>query len=203
MNSILQNILLLLTAFIGGFVLMSMELVYPRISVIWFGNILTVWAIDLSMSLIVISIGYWVGSWLLVQKKHPVRFYLISIYLIVAMFLSLINMTHHIILEKVSTLDVISGSVLFSILFMFPTMGLLAITGPLLVHLKSSITSQKAFSSSLIFGVSTMGGAIAMLVVGLYFLPYHGINYTVNFLIAILLANAILMSRINLKYQSI
>lgn len=193
MKSKQLSILLLITAFLSGFVLMSMELVYPRISIIWFGNVLSVWAIDLSMSLIVIAIGYWAGSWLLKRKKREITFYLLWIYLITAVYLLIMNLTHQVLLEKISSMDVITGSILFSMLFMFPTMGLLAVSGPLLVHLKNTVSPKKMYSSSLIFGVSTMGGAIAMLIIGLYSLPYLGIRITIYCLITLLVTNSLLI----------
>lgn len=188
-----SNILLLITAFLSGLVLMSMELVYPRISIIWFGNVLTVWAIDLSMSLVIIAIGYRIGSWLLKRKKREISYYLLLIYLITAVYLLIINLTYQVVLEKISSLDVIFGTILFSIFFMFPTMGLLAISGPLLVYLKNIVSPKNVSGSSIIFGVSTMGGAIAMLVIGLYSLPYLGIKITIYCLVTLLVSNGLLI----------
>lgn len=199
MGSKQSTILLLITAFLSGFVLMSMELVYPRVSIVWFGNVLVVWAIDLSMSLVVIAIGYWFGSWLLLRKKKEITSYLFLIYLTTAVYLILINLTHEIVLNQISTLDITLGTILFSILFMLPTMGLLAVSGPLLVHLKSTLSQKNVFSSSVIFGVSTLGGAIAMLVIGLYSLPYLGIKITVYCLVALLVINSLLIWSHKLK----
>jgi hypothetical protein len=199
MGSKYSTILLLITAFLSGFVLMSMELVYPRISIIWFGNVLAVWAIDLSMSLVAIAIGYWAGSRLLIRKKREITYYLLLIYLITAAYLVLINFTHQVVLEKISSLDVTFGSIVFSILFMFPTIGLLAISGPLLVHLKNTISPKNAFSSSVIFGVSTLGGALAMLIIGLYTLPHLGIRITIYCLVTLLVTNGVFILMYKLK----
>lgn len=193
MRSRSLTILLLLTAFLSGFVLMSMELIYPRISIIWFGNVLTVWAIDLSMSLTIIAIGYRFGSWLLKRKKRETTYYLLLIYLIAGIYLLIMNLTFQVILEKIASLDVALGSILFSIIFMLPTMGLLSVSGPLLVHLKNTISPQNTFSSSMIFGVSTLGGAIAMLAVGFYSLPYLGLRITIYCLVALLVTNCLLI----------
>jgi hypothetical protein len=199
MGSKYSTILLLITAFLSGFVLMSMELVYPRISIIWFGNVLAVWAIDLSMSLVAIAIGYWAGSRLLIRKKREITYYLLLIYLTTAAYLVLINFTHQVVLEKISSLDVTFGSIVFSILFMFPTIGLLAISGPLLVHLKNTISPKNAFSSSVIFGVSTLGGALAMLIIGLYTLPHLGIRITIYCLVTLLVTNGVFILMYKLK----
>ncbi len=193
MENKLSTILLLLTAFLGGFVLMSMELIYPRISIIWFGNVLSVWAIDLSMSLVIVAIGYRIGSWLLIRKKWKMTTYLLLIYLITAVYLSIMNLTYSIILEKISRLDIALGSIMFSIIFMFPTIGLLAVSGPLLVYLKNNFSVKKTLGPSLIFGFSTLGGAISMLVIGLYSLPYLGISVTIYCLVTVLIVNASLI----------
>lgn len=76
---------------------------------------------------------------------------------------------------------------------MFPTMGLLAITGPLLVHLKNTVSPKTSSSTSVIFGVSTLGGAFAMLVIGLYSLPYLGIKITIYCLATLLVTNGLLI----------
>lgn len=182
-------ILFLLISFLSGFALMSMELVYPRISIIWFGNVLTVWAIDLSMSLVIIAIGYRIGSWLISRKKGELSYYLLFIYLFAVVYLIIINLSHKMILEKIALLDVVLGSILFSLFFMLPTMGLLAVSGPLLVQLINTNCSNTTQSTAVIFGTSTMGGAIAMLVIGLYSLPHLGISITIYFLISLLIIN--------------
>jgi hypothetical protein len=193
MGSKQSTLLLLITAFLGGFVLMSMELIYPRISIIWFGNVLSVWAIDLSMSLVIIAVGYRIGSWLLKVKKRKISFYLVWIYLFVTCYLLIMSVTHEIILENISYWGVIPGSILFSLIFMLPTMGVLAISGPLLVSFLDEISLNKKSSTSIIFGTSTMGGAISMLVIGLYFLPNMGITMTIYTVVVLLGLNALLI----------
>lgn len=193
MKSNYSKFLLIIIAFLGGFVLMSMELVFPRISMIWFGNVLSVWAIDLSMSLVIIAIGYRLGSWLLQKNKYPLKACLIAVYFFGAFYLLLINVLYKALMEYIAPLDEVFGSLLFSMILMFPTMGILAFSGPLLVKIFNATSSKHNSGSSLIFGFSTLGGAVAMLIVGLYTLPNLGISITFYFLILLLLLNAFLI----------
>lgn len=176
-----------LIAWIGGSVLMSVELIYPRISAIWFGNTLHVWAIDISASLLVIALGYKTGTYLLHKKNHLVYSFLYSAYLVSAFCFALIPFSYAFILDNLLGLSGFMASWLFALIFMLPTMGLLAFTSPVLVQLVSGSTTSRT-SASFIYGISSFGGAFTMLWMGLYTLPNLGIRlncFIMSFLILI------------------
>lgn len=182
-----------ITAFIGGFVLLAVELIYPRISAIWFGNILDIWAVDLSMSLLVIAIGYRSGSYFLKYKLSKLFPILYMCYLLVGVFFIFIPHFYSSILNSFLNFPVIIGAIMFAFIFMITTMGILAAASPLLVEIASKSPTQKN-ATSFIYGISTLGGAAAMLFIGLYFIPYFGIKFSCYLLGILTFLNLILIA---------
>lgn len=167
---------------------MSGEIIYPRISAIWFGNTLDIWVADLSMSLFIVALGYLAGSHLLKKKRRVIKPLLLA-YFISAAFYAALPLFYSRLLDGMLALPVVAGAYLFAWVFMIPTMGLLAFTSPLLVSASAAEINKGA---SFVFGLSTLSGAIAMPVVGTYFLPYFGIRATCWF-ISCLLTGCFLM----------
>ncbi|MGZ3865031.1 MAG: hypothetical protein ACXVOH_01785 [Bacteroidia bacterium] len=175
-------------AFIGGFALMSVELIYPRISSIWFGNTLVVWAVDLSLSLAVIAMGYFSGSFFLKINPHKKNSFLSIVYIVGAAWFFITPHFYNLLLESLLNMNETASAVIFGLVFMIPTMGILAFTSPLLIaSAQKNIVQENA--ASFIFGISTFGGALATLFVGLYFIPYLGILNACYFSGALLLFN--------------
>jgi hypothetical protein len=152
---------------------MGAEVIYPRISAIWFGNILEIWATDLSVSLLVMAIGYRLGALILQKGNRSILKLLVIIYSISAVWFFLLPGIYRPVLDSFLNMPVVLGAFLFALLFMAPTVGLLAVTGPLLVQFANQ---SKGFGVSLIYGASSLCGAIGVLLTGLYFLPHLGIS---------------------------
>jgi hypothetical protein len=198
MQSKVSSFLLILIAFLGGFVLMSVELIYPRISAIWFGNILEIWAVDLSMALLVIAAGYRTGTYLLSRFQNNAFKMLIIFYTCTVMYFFIIPHLYSSILDSLLSFSTVTGAVFFALLFMIPTMGVLAVTSPLLIEIVNQYFLFKN-ATPFLFGASSIGGALAMLLIGLYFLPYFGIELTCYMLATILTFNLFFIFYIKVK----
>ncbi len=173
-------------AFAGGFCLMAVEVIYPRISAIWFGNILEIWAMDLSMSLLIMALGYAAGSYLIRKSKERSNTFLFAAYLISTVTFLSLPYFYSFVLDACIHLPVLAGALIFSIILMVPTLGLLAFSSPLLVEMRALNDSKAA---SYIYGISSLGGAVGVLIIGVFLLPYAGIEANCHLLGALLLIN--------------
>lgn len=176
-------------AFLGGYALMAVEIIYPRISAIWFGNILDVWAVDLAMSLFILALGYRAGSYLLAKNKNALYNYLLLAYFLASSLFFFLPHFYVTLLDAFLDLPVISGAILFAFIFMIPTIGVLAATAPLWVEI---ISKKSKNGPSLMYGISSLGGAVAMLLAGLYTLPNWGIRSNCYLLGGLLFINILL-----------
>lgn len=168
--------LYILIIFFSGFNLIAIELLFPRITSIWFGNILNIWAINFAMSLLVCALGYRLGSILISKKIKGFKIIILLFSLIFAHNL-LISNYYQAILDSMLFMEETIATIIFSFLFLFPSIGLLTTITPLLVD--EFNTTLKPAS---IFFISTLGGTISVLIIGIYVIPNYGIQFTFWFL---------------------
>lgn len=176
--------IILILAFFGGSAVMAMEVIFPRISVIWFGNLLNVWSATLIAALMSLSIGYYLGN-ILVKKMKNLRLVLVGCYALSAIiFVSLPGWTP--VFGAFLGMGEGIGSLLCALLVMLPSLGVLAINSPILVHLVRNSTSSGG-NAPWVFGISTLAGALMVLIGGNYVMMDLGIS-SLCLVTAILLA---------------
>ncbi len=169
---------------------MSMEIIFPKISMIWFGNLLEVWSAMLIGALIAMAVGYKVGS-RLVQRNQDSKWLLVACY-VVAAGVFLLMPRFNGLFESFLTLNTGVGSLLVALILLLPSIGILAITSPIIVAAFERDATNDRLKSSYIFGASTIAGVLVILMAGLYFLPYLGIAWMCAAMGGILLLNALL-----------
>lgn len=171
----IKKLNLLVMAFFGGMALMSMELIFPKMSMIWFGNILTVWSANLIMALLTIAGGYALGSILLRKVDNP-KIWLIFLYCACGVFFFTMPFFQNAFFEFFLETDESLGSLIAAAVFMVPSIGVLAITSPILISELESYNAKEKTNASVIFGTSTIAGVVALLIGGLFVIPYLGLT---------------------------
>jgi hypothetical protein len=165
---------LLLVSFIEGGSLMAVELLSAKLIAPFYGASLYVWAAVLTVTLLGITAGYALGGKL---SKHPaVKRYLFTVLIVSAAFVLLMPYSAHWIMSStVNALDVIPGSLVTSLIVLFPPIFLFGMVSPMLVqHLAATLDPGKAAGA--LYGVSTLGGIAATMFVGFYSIPEIGIR---------------------------
>jgi hypothetical protein len=183
-----DKIVIVILAAFGGAVLMSMELIFPKVSMIWFGNLLNVWSANLVMALMTIAIGYYVGAKLVERVKVNMLPYIYGVVGIWFVFLPIVS---EFLMSSMLLLNESIGSLLSAFLLMMPSIGLLAMTSPILVN-EMSTRSESKSSVSIVFSTSTFAGVAMIFLVGLYLLPNFGIVITSYVSAGIMLVSAVL-----------
>lgn len=183
--------LIQLIAFINGFVLISFELIYPRMTAIWFGNVTSIWVINIVSTILSIGIGYLLSSILLAKNTSNPFKVLNVIFMGTAVYLLLLIHIYDDILDMLIELPLHTGAIIFALMMIFPLVGMLSIASPILVHLLSDTLKKEAVS--IVFFISTFGGVLGILALAFYFLPYRGIYVTGMLMNGLLLVNVILV----------
>jgi len=172
---------LLVTAFVTGVVSMGVELVAVRLIAPYFGVSILVWSSLLSVVMLSLSLGYWLGG------KYSQRFptsdvlfsilFGLSLYLLLLPFLAPFMMaTARAALETVHASVVIGATLNTMVLFAIPFF-LCAFVQPFLVLLSTKGTAV-GVSSGRILAISTIGSVVGTLIPTLFLVPWIGSRAT-------------------------
>lgn len=177
-------------AFVGGFSIMSLELLGGRVMAPYFGNSIYVWGSVITVFMISLSAGYLLGGRL--SLRHPTlgRFSLIllaaaaTLYPLVYFGDALMAwIFRHVV-------DPRYGSLLASaILFAVPTV-IMGMISPYSVRMLVKTTTQSGHVAGVLYFVSTLGSALGTLATSFYLVLLFEINTILTLLTAALLAMA-------------
>jgi len=165
-----------LLAFVGGFVIMSLELLGGRVLAPYFGNSIYVWGSIITVFMLSLSFGYLIGGRWSVRAPNLLKFGCIF-GLGAALMYPLVLYAEPAmqwIFEAIE--DPRYGSLVASaFLFMVPTV-ILGMISPYSVRLLVSNVEQAGQVAGRLYFVSTLGSAIGTLVTSFYFVLHFDIN---------------------------
>jgi len=181
-----------LLAFVGGFVIMSLELLGGRVMAPYFGSSIYVWGSIITIFMLSLSLGYLFGGKLSLHFPSLKRFG--RIFLIAAVLLyPLVYFAEPVmnwIFEIVE--DPRYGSLLAAaVLFILPTI-ILGMISPYSVRLLVQSTHESGQVAGRLYFVSTLGSAIGTLATSFYFVLWFEINTILTLLTAALVTMGII-----------
>ncbi len=171
-------------AFVGGFVIMSLELLGGRIMAPYFGSSIHVWGSIITVFMASLAVGYLLGGrWSLVNPS-PVRFG--SIFVVGAVLLYPLVWTADPamawIFERIE--DPRYGSLAAScVLFVLPTV-MLGMISPYSVRLLVRTTEESGNIAGRLYFVSTFGSTLGTLATSFYFVLWFEIDTILTLLTA-------------------
>ena len=171
-----RNLLIVLLAFTGGFVIMSLELLGGRLLAPWFGSSIYVWGSIISVFMLALALGYYIGGRWSVHNPSLLRFGLVFIMggvILLPLMLSA-ETVMSLVFERVS--DPRFGSLLAaSVLFIAPTLTL-GIISPYSVRLLVEKRDRAGEVAGRLYFFSTLGSAIGTLATSFYFVLWFEMN---------------------------
>jgi hypothetical protein len=176
-----------LLAFVGGFVIMSLELLGGRVLAPYFGSSIYVWGSIITIFMLSLSLGYLFGGRLSLNHPSMRRFGII--FLVAAVLLYPLVFFAEPIMNWIFELieDPRYGSLLASgILFILPTI-ILGMISPYSVRLLVQSTHESGQIAGRLYFVSTMGSALGTLATSFYFVLWFEINTIITLLTSALL----------------
>lgn len=175
-----------LLAFVGGFVIMSLELLGGRVLAPYFGSSIYVWGSIITIFMLSLSLGYLFGGKLSLHHPSLRRFGIIFI-IAACLLYPLVFLAEPVmnwIFEMIE--DPRYGSLIASgMLFILPTI-ILGMISPYSVRLLVQSTHESGQIAGRLYFVSTMGSALGTLATSFYFVLWFEINTIVTLMTATL-----------------
>jgi len=160
--------------FIEGGVVLAHQIVAPKILAPLFGNSVLVWTAVLVCTLAGLACGYMLGDHL--AREEKIHTWLATTVIISALLLSLAPLLTSLAAGIFDSLPLKLGVIAGAGCVVTPLMVLLGTCAPLGVEFLCKNGYQPARATGMAFGVSTLGGVTAALVVGLWSMPLFGIR---------------------------
>ncbi|MDB4534150.1 fused MFS/spermidine synthase [Vicingaceae bacterium] len=167
---------LLLTSFIEGGVVMAVELLGAKMIAPFFGTSLYIWSATLAITLLGLTIGYFLGG--LLSSKTNSNNIIYYILLIASLLVGLMNINSFWILSTTIDLDIKSGSIISLITYLLPPLSFLGMTSPLIINGIYKYINNSGKSAGTVYAISTLGGILMTFIVGFTLIPIQGVSKT-------------------------
>ncbi|MEJ2157764.1 MAG: fused MFS/spermidine synthase [Desulfobacteraceae bacterium] len=164
--------MLLVTIFITGNVVMMLEIVGTRVVGPYFGVGIYVWSALITVTLLALSTGYWIGGKWADANGHPE--FLFKTILTAGVFIFLVPVIRNPVLIYSGEFDVRGGVLMGSMMLFGPPLFLLGIVSPYAAKLFTEQFEKLGARVGLLYAVSTLGSFFGTINIGFYMIPnYH------------------------------
>lgn len=171
--------IILLAAFVNGFVIMSIELLGGRVMAPYFGSSVYVWGSIITVFMLSLSFGYLWGGRLSLNNPGP-RTFLFFFWGSAVLCLPVIYLAEPLMTEVfLSIEDPRYGSLLSAILLYFLPICLMGMVSPYSVRMLVARQSHSGGIAGELYFVSTLGSALGTLGTSFYFVIWFEINQIV------------------------
>jgi len=170
-TNFLDRIWLYFTVFMTGAAVMVIELLGTRLIAPFYGASLYVWTSVISVTLIALALGYYIGGiWADRAKKTG-----LSLIIALAGLLTLIIpwLTGPVLLAT-DPLGLRLGTFTSTLVLFSPSLFMLGMIGPFAVKLSTSALANVGASTGSIYAISTVGSVVGTLFLGFYLFPLVG-----------------------------
>ncbi len=165
-----------INAFIIGGLIMALEMVGSRFLTPFFGNSVFTWASIISMVLLALAIGYFIGGSL--AEKKPQVISIAYIILLAAFFTLIIPLYFENLFKFIykHIPDIRLGGFLGALSILFFPLSLMGIYSPYSVKLGMKYSNSPGKVSGTIYAISTIGSIVGTLGVTFFLIPNIGSN---------------------------
>jgi spermidine synthase len=157
--------------FATGASVMVIELLGTRLIAPFYGASLYVWSSLISVTMIALAVGYFVGGHWADRAKRTGLSLIIAL---AALFTLLIPWATRPVLLLTDPLGLRGGAFTSSLVLFFPSLTLLGMVGPFAIKLATSQLDGVGSSSGTIYAVSTLGSVVGTLLLGFFLFPWVG-----------------------------
>lgn len=166
---------LVLTTFVSGTVIMVVELLGSRVIGPPFGVSLFVWTSLITVTLVSLALGYWIGGKIADSRANPSVLY--AIIFVAGIYLVSVPFIKGFILSSALSLGLRGGSLASSTVLFGPPLFLLGIVTPYVVklYMKEGMGGLGRTVGRL-YAISTCGSFLGTLLTGFVLIPTLGVN---------------------------
>lgn len=187
MQKNLIRTVVMVTAFINGFAIMSIELLGGRVLAPYFGSSVYVWGSIITVFMLSLSLGYLFGGRLSSRNPSPVSF---SLFFFLAAFLTLpIIFFADWTMTKIFVVieDPRYGSLLTAMLLYFLPICVMGMVSPYSIRLLVQSEQHSGRTAGHLYFVSTLGSALGTLATSFYFVLWFELDQVMWGLVAVLI----------------
>ena len=166
-----DRLVLYLTVSLTGAAIMMLELLGTRIIGPFYGVGLFVWSSLISVTLIALALGYFLGGLLADRIPH---FRLSHIVILAALCSSLIPVCSRPVLEATNSLGIRGGSFASALILFTTPLTFLGMVGPQVIKLTVHQLDEVGTTSGVVYAISTIGSVLGTLFLGFFLLPAVG-----------------------------
>ncbi len=170
-----------LTLFVSGAAVMILEILGTKVISPYFGVGLYVWSSLITVTLLSLSIGYWLGGMLADRRPYPS--WLFSLVFLSGLVTALIPSFTQPVIRLVESLELRLGTLTASfLLFSIPLAGL-GMISPFAIRIRASRLEGVGGTAGALYAVSTLGSFIGTLLAGFVLIPSLAVH-RIFFLVA-------------------
>ncbi len=167
----LSSTYLLVTAVSGGAIIMAVELLGARMLSPVYGGSLTVWAAMISVTMLSLACGYFLGGWLADRWPRPGLLYVAL--LLAAGLVALCPHLRFVLAGCYRVMGLKAGALSASALLFFLPLGLMGTVSPAAIRLLSA-RRRVGITAGGVYAISTIGSVAGTLLTGLWLIPAFG-----------------------------
>jgi spermidine synthase len=167
---------LCLLVFFTGAGIMVVELLGTHVLAPCYGSGLYVWSSLISVTLVALAVGYWVGG--RVADRHPKLTVLCGIVTCAALLLLVLPLFTVPVLRLNSGLGLKWGAFTTALMLFFLPLALLGIATPFAIKLRLHLLDETGSVSGGMFAISTVGSVTGTILTSFYLLPALGTYYS-------------------------
>jgi predicted membrane-bound spermidine synthase len=187
--------LLLLVSFLEGSALMAAEILSAKIMAPYYGNSLVVWTSVFVCTLSGLALGYYFGG-KLSAKEHNLK-NLQKVLLFSTVFFVIMSPLSSFMMELTLSFPIELGSIFSVIIFLMPLLIAFGMVSPLIINLLTKEIKEAGNNAGNVYTISTVGGIITTLIIGLYAIPTIGIKTSIFMASGVLFIATIITYKVN------
>jgi len=165
---------LYITVFITGAVILILEILGTRIIAPYYGTTLYVWSSLITVTLVALSLGYFIGGKLADKKPELNVMYLIIFF--AGIFILLIPLISSFVLTKTNSLGSTWGVLISSVILFTVPLFLLGMIAPYAIKLKATELRTVGVTAGSLYAVATIGSFVGAILTGFFLIPNFGIR---------------------------
>ncbi len=175
--------LLLIVSFLEGGSLMAFEVLSAKIYTPYLGASIYVWTSILTVTLIGLAAGYWLGGRMSLKnarKGLTISLAGAAVFVLTSTFIA------SSVLPTLLSMNVKTAAIIAGFLILFLPVFLMGTVSPLIIGILNQLNSKLSAATGLIFGLGTVGGILFLLLTVFLLIPSLGVRNS-SFILGVLL----------------
>jgi len=161
--------------FVEGGAIMGLQIIGGKTLTLYYGVGIQVWTSTITISMVCLAIGYYLGG-KLSSNKEPIKI-IRNILLAASCYILLLGFLSNSILDVLLMENTILGSLVSAFVIIGPCTILFGMVGPIISQLLSTYVIKKSGQAAgKTFLISTFGGVLSIFMFGLALIPKIGIS---------------------------